>query len=194
MHSILVISTLTIDWLNSLHALTFPFFIRHTEGKTRYVYAVSFSAHLRAANNFSMLFIDRKQSVCICLSCCTPLNQFQYYYFVCPFVLSSPFFLLFLSLSLNCNNFHTLNSVCRRPNVCIANANICTNKFFGDFFYIFEIYYFSASSRQSKNKLNQRNKNASMVWRVFKIFMKKERSNPQDLKRNVKKDMGFGNE
>lgn len=157
MHSILVFSTLTIDWLNSRHALTRPFFSINQE---RYKYILSkredetvqcVYCFIGLANStffWSALYIHRANKrcvlvcvcvfVCLCLSCCTPLNQFQYYYLVCPFCIIIAFSVCTRLPAFSCYLLY------------ITNANICTNKFFGDFFvlYIFEIYYFSASSRQ----------------------------------------------
>lgn len=87
MHSVLVISTLTmLADSNSPHTLSeYPFFQSADTVCIRC--SIRISIH---AQTLYKQFLD----VClclinVCLSCCwTPLSQFQYYYFVCPFILS----------------------------------------------------------------------------------------------------------
>lgn len=112
-------------------------------------------------------------------------SQFQYYYFVCPFFVlrlhSAHFFFAWHerkitdTMRIVCGDGGGGNAASMLP---LSVQNICTNQilFESSFFcsHFWNLLLCRASSRQSKNKIQQKSETikkwSAMILRVFKIF------------------------
>lgn len=179
MHSDLVISTLTIGRLNSLHAPQ----VVHSSVDC-YVYVVSFfqSIHLSLQTNFSRCCLFVIWPVCAC-ACVFILFYASYPISILLFRLS--FYDIFCAKEFSQQEMHTsaghLNAHCSWNIYNKTQTLLCV--IFSTFFFLL-IYCLSASSRQLK--INSRKKT---IWSEehLKYFLKKER-----LKGKIKCQKRFG--